>query len=34
MALRDGARFAIYHLQDTASQIELVEYFEYGGMKS
>jgi hypothetical protein len=34
MALKGGARCVIYHLQDTASQIELVEYFEYDGMKS
>jgi hypothetical protein len=34
MALEGGARFVIYHLQDTVSQIELVEYFEYGGTRS
>ena len=34
MALEGGARSVIYHLQDTASQIELVEYFEYDDTKS
>ncbi len=34
MALEGGARSVIYHLQDTASQIELDEYFEYDGTKS